>query len=177
MTAFIQAAALSATLTSQPALSPTMPTESEIESAKHQKIVVDLSERKLYFFEHDKLIKKYQVGIGKPKTPTPIGEGYIRSKGRMVFRYDKGPNKGKIIRWVTVKDKSGARVVKVPYSKIRGFGIVIPGHNPFQYYIHSTTDENAVDQEISKGCVRMKIKDMLELFPLIQVGAKIIIQK
>jgi lipoprotein-anchoring transpeptidase ErfK/SrfK len=176
MPTLLAATALSATLTSQPALSPTLPTESEIAAAKHQKIVVDLSERKLYFFEHDQLVKKYRVGIGKPKTPTPIGEGYIRSKGRMIFRYTKGPNKGKIIRWVTIKDKSGAKVVKVPYNKIRGFGIVIPGYNPFQYYLHSTSDESTVDKEISKGCIRMRIEDMLELFPRLQVGAKIIIK-
>jgi len=176
MMLFLQTAALSATLLIQPDLSPTMPTDSEIAAARHQKIVVDLSEKKLYFFEHDKLIKKYPVGVGKPKTPTPIGEGYIRSKGKMVFRYDRGPNKGKIIRWAAIRNKSGVRVVRIPYGKIRGLGLFLPNYDPFQYYIHSTTDENTVDQKISKGCVRMAIPDMLELFPLVQVGARVIIK-
>ncbi|MDP3999218.1 MAG: L,D-transpeptidase [bacterium] len=169
----------SATLTNQPALSSTlsaMPTKAQIKEARHQKIVVDISKRRLYFVEYGMLVKKYRVGVGKPKTPTPLGEGFIRSKGRMVFRYVKGPNKGKMIKWVTVKTSSGARVIKVPYSKIRGLGIIIPGYNPYQFYIHSTSDETTVDQEISRGCVRMRIPDMLELFPLIKVGAKIVIQ-
>lgn len=170
--------ALSPTISTESAWRPgsTIPTESEIQSAKHQKIIVDLSERQLYFFEYDKLIKKYRVGIGKKSTPTPQGEGFIRSKGRMLFIYYKGPNKGKMIRWTTIKTKSGTRVIKIPYSKIRGLGISIPGYNPFQFYVHSTSDETTVDQEISRGCVRMRIPDMLELFPLIKVGARIIVQ-
>lgn len=166
--------ALSATLTTQLALSPTMPTESQIQSSKHEKIVINLSDKTLELFENKQLIKKYVVGIGRQKTPSPIGEGYIRSKGQMVFLHDRGPYKGKIIRWSLLKN---GEWVRINYKKMLGFGITIPGYDPFEYYIHSTTDPETVGETSSKGCIRMKISDMLELYPLVDVGTRIIIKK
>lgn len=165
---------MSATLITQPALSPTMPTESQIQSERYKKIVVILQTKTLELFEKDQLIKKYAVGIGKPKTPSPVGEGFIRSKGQMVFIHDKGPSKGKIILWSLLKN---GKWVRIDYKKMLGFGIIIPGYDPFEYYIHSTTDPETVGEESSKGCIRMRISDMLELYPRVDVGTRIIIKK
>ena len=40
-------------------------------------------------------------------------------------------------------------------------------------YIHGTPDSTPLGQPGSKGCVRMRNADMLELFDLIQVGAEV----
>lgn len=44
------------------------------------KIVIALGERRLYLFNEGQVVRSYPVAIGKPSTPTPIGEYYIRHK-------------------------------------------------------------------------------------------------
>lgn len=173
MAKLLKVIGMSAILIAQSALLLAKPTKSRIQAAKHKKIVVDLSDKTLKFFVRGKLVKKYAVGIGKPATPSPIGTGYIRSKGDMIFRQTKGPNKGKIIIWTQIKI---GRWVKIPYEEIRGFGMAIPGYNPFQYYIHSVTNPENIGKASSKGCIRMAIPDMLELYPLVDLRTKVIIK-
>src|SRR5664279_1331247 len=36
-------------------------------------IVVDLSERHLYYYRYDHLVKRYSVAVGQPRYPTPTG--------------------------------------------------------------------------------------------------------
>jgi lipoprotein-anchoring transpeptidase ErfK/SrfK len=41
---------------------------------ENQRIVVSIPDRKLIFFENDRVVKVYDVAVGKPSTPTPEGE-------------------------------------------------------------------------------------------------------
>lgn len=154
-------------------ISATTLLDPSFEPPNNHLILVDMKTKTIKYYQDYKLIKEYRIAIGKPKTPTPVGSGYIRSKGKMIFRYWTGPKKGKIKKYSRLKD---GRLVKIDYSKMFGLGITIPGYHPYQYYIHSTTEENTIGTAASKGCIRMKIKDMLELFPLVELGTKIIIK-
>lgn len=44
------------------------------------KIVIALGERRLYLFQNGQIIRSYPVAIGKPSTPTPVGNYAIRHK-------------------------------------------------------------------------------------------------
>ncbi|GAX89358.1 L,D-transpeptidase [Effusibacillus lacus] len=44
------------------------------------RLTVDLSERKLYLYDKDKLVKTYPVGIGRVAAKTPHGEFMIVNK-------------------------------------------------------------------------------------------------
>lgn len=44
------------------------------------RIIVDLSDRRLYLLEGDIVVREYPVGIGKMLTQTPIGEYTIINK-------------------------------------------------------------------------------------------------
>lgn len=44
------------------------------------RIVVDLSDRRLYLYDRNKLVKSYPVGIGRVATQTPYGEFTIVNK-------------------------------------------------------------------------------------------------
>lgn len=155
--------------TDTPQAHSAVPAKEQIQINEQKKIVVDLSDKTLKFFDREKLIKEYVIGYGKPETPSPVGKGYLRSKGRMVFT-----KKGKIIQWSALKN---GETVKIDYTKMLGFGIAMPGYDPLVYYIHSTTDPETVGEASSRGCIRMKIPDMLELYPLVEVGARIIIEE
>jgi lipoprotein-anchoring transpeptidase ErfK/SrfK len=43
-------------------------------------IVVNLSKRRLSYFEGDQLVKEYPIGIGKASTPTPVGTYSVIAK-------------------------------------------------------------------------------------------------
>ncbi len=154
-------------------ISATLLLDPQFRPPNNQLIVVDLSRRTLRLYYGDRLIKGYRVAIGKPETPTPVGKGYIRSKGRIIFKYESGPRKGQIRKWSLLRN---GKWVRIPYSKMFGLGITVPGYNPYQFYIHSTTEDYTMGQAASSGCVRMRIKDMLELYPLVELGARIIIK-
>jgi L,D-transpeptidase YbiS len=42
-------------------------------------------------------------------------------------------------------------------------------------YIHGCPDDARIDIPLSRGCVRMRNKDLLELFDLVEVGTKMLI--
>ncbi len=43
-------------------------------------IVVDLSECELYYYEHGRVVKKFDCVVGKPSTPTPVGQWTVYQK-------------------------------------------------------------------------------------------------
>ncbi len=45
-----------------------------------RRIVISLAECRLYLFEDGKIIRSYPAAVGKPVTPTPVGEFEIRHK-------------------------------------------------------------------------------------------------
>lgn len=141
---------------------------------KSQLIIVEIKKRVPKFYENGEIKKEFPIRVGKEKTMTPIGQGYIFEKReRAIFRYLDPPNKGEIIRWSRLSD---GRIIKVPYKDIRALGFRIKGYNTNKYSIHSVTDPATIGQAISHGCIGMKIEDMLELYPLVKERTKIIIR-
>jgi lipoprotein-anchoring transpeptidase ErfK/SrfK len=55
----------------------------------------------------------------------------------------------------------------------------IEGHNQNTkkryIYIHGTPDENPIGVPLSKGCIRMRNKDIIELFDLVQISSDVAI--
>ena len=49
-------------------------------SGGHYRIRINLRERHLYIYQNDKLQGSYLVAIGKPKTPSPVGQWKIINK-------------------------------------------------------------------------------------------------
>ncbi|HYI44099.1 MAG TPA: L,D-transpeptidase [Actinomycetota bacterium] len=112
------------------------------------RIEVDLSERRLEYFEAGKLVRTARVGIGQDQYPTPTGTFYI---------------------WASVPQPSPTG----PYGRfalgLSGFSPVLsdwPGGG--RSAIHGTAVESDRGQKVSHGCVRVFNKDMrkLEKLPL-----------
>jgi len=59
-----------------------------------------------------------------------------------------------------------------------------PGHNrggdrdsrERYIYLHGTPDEERIGQPVSKGCIRLRNSDMLELFEQVRVGDALLIE-
>jgi len=60
---------------------PTPPTTSTEKPTGSLHIVINKAERKLYLYSDGEVFKTFPVAVGTPKTPTPVGEWKVVSKG------------------------------------------------------------------------------------------------
>jgi lipoprotein-anchoring transpeptidase ErfK/SrfK len=122
-------------------------------SVAPKRIVVSLPDRKLALLQGERIVKIYDVAVGKPSTPSPSGEFQIATRvanptwfghGRIVAPSAKNPVG---TRWIGLS--------------ARGYGI------------HGTNVPSSIGKAASHGCIRMRNKDVEELFELVTTGIKV----
>ncbi|MEM3405785.1 MAG: L,D-transpeptidase [Candidatus Pacearchaeota archaeon] len=136
-----------------------------------KRIVIDKSDRKLYVYENDKIIKTFLVGIGKEEYETPTGKFKIKEIRKDPY-------------WIP-PEKDWAKKAK-KYVNDKG---VIPydhPYNPLRYYfinlgngigIHGYRNDMGIGKKSSHGCIRAK-KDCLEyIVNNFFIGDEVIIQE
>ena len=115
-----------------------------------RKIVVSIPDRKLALIEDGRVIKIFPTAVGAVKSPSPTGSFTIvqrltdptwYSKGKVV-----GPGKSNPVgtRWLGLSAK--------------GYGI------------HGTNAPASIGHNASHGCIRMRNRDVEELFQMVSVG-------
>src|SRR6202166_5011849 len=116
-----------------------------------QRIVVSIPDRKLVLLDGDRMVKTYDVAVGKVSTPTPEGEFQIINHIQNPTYYGTGvvigPGNGNPLgtRWLGLSAK--------------GYGI------------HGTNVPSSIGKAASHGCIRMRQQDLEETFTLVKVGA------
>jgi len=118
-------------------------------------IVVDKSSNRLFLKAGEQVVKTYTVATGKNNC-TPAGSFKIVNK-----LYHP--------TWF----KAGAVVSPESPDNILGsrwMGIDVPG-----YGIHGTTQPQAIGQQVTAGCVRMRNEDVEELFDIVPEGTAVTI--
>lgn len=142
---------------------------------RYIKIIIPENILKLYVFDKKRknfIVKKiYAVSVGKPRTQTPIGEGVIYTKGKIVFQYKYGEHRGNIVEYSTMLE---GKKIRIPYEKMKGLYMIVNKYD--RYVIHSTTEYWKIGEAVSSGCVRMLIDDMLDLYPYIKPVMKVKIE-
>lgn len=114
------------------------------------RIVVDLSDRRLFLFEGNRLITSYPVGIGKIATRTPTGQYVIINKVPYPYSWRGGPLS--------------------PYGTL-WMGLSRPG-----YGIHGTNRPSSIGQMVSRGCIRMYNRDVEDLGRRVNIGTPVTIR-
>ena len=120
-----------------------------------QRIVVDLSARTLRYYRDGKLAHRFDVGIGRPETPTAEGTFYV---------------------WAQVPQASPAGPYGVFALGLSGFSQVIkdwPGGG--RMAIHGTSNPGDRGQMVSHGCVRVFNDDMVNL-KQVPMGTPVVIR-
>jgi len=118
-----------------------------------QRIVASIPDRKLTLFDGDRIVKTYDVAVGKISTPTPEGEFQIINHIQNPTYYGTGvvigPGNGNPLgtRWM--------------------------GLNAKGYGIHGTNVPSSIGKAASHGCIRMRQQDLEELFDLVNVGTTV----
>ena len=122
------------------------------------KIIVSKSDFRLTLLFAGKYVKSYLIGIGKEgKDETPPGEFTITS-----------PEVDPIWYYKDEKFEPGD-----PRNILgtRWIGLSTP-----HYGIHGTPNESSLGKKDSAGCVRMRNKDVEEVFDFIRIGDEVIIE-
>jgi lipoprotein-anchoring transpeptidase ErfK/SrfK len=141
-----------------------------------------VKDQKLGFYRGGKLTKEFKIstskfGLGdKPGSNcTPLG------KAEVIAKIGHGLPSGAVIKsrqWNGEVLKPNAPGRDPIVSRILWLrGLEYSNRNAFNrfIYIHGTTEENRIGQPASYGCVRMKSKDVIDLFNTVSIGAKVII--
>jgi len=148
-------------------------------------VVVSVKDQKLGIYSPDgKLAKQFVIstskfGLGDQRgsNRTPLG------KHEIVAKIGKGLPPGAVLksrRWngEVLKPNAPGRdpiVSRILWLK----GMERTNKNAFNrfIYIHGTPEENRLGTPASYGCVRMGMKDVVDLFNSVDIGAKVVITK
>ncbi|MCK9918455.1 L,D-transpeptidase [Microbacteriaceae bacterium K1510] len=130
-------------------------------------IVVKTNERRLYFVLDPYRAMRFPVGVGKAgKSWT----GVARVEGKFVrpawsppdeIRRDK-PNLPEVIPGGSPHNPMGAAALT-----LRGG----------EYAIHGTNNPQSIGGFVSYGCIRMRNRDIVALYDMVQVGTPVIVER
>ncbi len=127
------------------------------------RIVVDLSECRLYLYKDGKLVKTYAVAVGQPAYPTPTGDYYIVS---MIMN----PT------WIPPDSPWATGLEPIPPGPGNPVGTRWIGTSAPGVGIHGTPSDYSIGTHASHGCIRMHMWDVENMFALVAVGMPIHIQ-
>lgn len=137
-------------LAAPPAL---LPQESRPEPVRE--IIVSLADRRLALVEDGIPVAVYPIAVGAPNTPTPQGE--FRIANRIVRPTYYRP--GVVIR-PGPANPLGSRWLGLD---LRGYGI------------HGTNEPESIGLAASAGCIRMRNRDVEELFERVRPGDRVLL--
>lgn len=126
-----------------------------------QRLVLDLSDRRVYLYRNDKQVAAYPVAVGRAGWETPIGEFEVFQ--RVADPVWQHPFTAEIVP-PGPENPLGARWL----------GFWTDGTNSIGF--HGTPHEELIGQAVSHGCVRMRNADIEQLFEQIEVGTPVLVQ-
>lgn len=129
--------------------------------ASASKLIVDLSDRRVYLFIRDRPVTFYPIAIGQPGWETPTGKF-------QVIQMQQNPE------WV--HPITGEVVRSGPANPLgsRWIGFWTDGHE--QIGFHGTAEEKLVGKAVSHGCLRMRNQDVVALYQQIKIGTPVIVR-
>jgi L,D-transpeptidase YnhG len=128
------------------------------------KLILRLSERRVYLYQDDQVLVSYPVAVGKPGWETPTGTFKISHKV-------KNP------AWESPLEK-GVFVPPGPGNPLGDRLIVFAelGSKGFVGF-HGTPNESLIGRAVSHGCVRMRNNDIRALFERVKVNTPVIVTR
>lgn len=129
-------------------------------SQQISRLVLRLSERRLYAYRGDREVTSYPVAVGRDGWATPTGEF-------TVFQRQQNP------AWE--HPLTGAVVPPGPDNPLgaRWLGFWTDGTNAIGF--HGTPHEHLIGQAVSHGCVRLRNADVMELYDRVEIGTPVIV--
>lgn len=123
----------------------------------HTRIVVDLSERRLWLYRSGRLLLRAPVGVGSSATPTPTGRFYVNQR-------------------LVPGDRAGA--FGPAALGISAFSPVLtwwPQGGPIA--IHGTDEPASIGQARSSGCIRLQNATLERVFAAAGAGTPVMVRR
>ena len=154
-------------------------------------LYISITDQKLYHVLSQEIIKTYNISSSKygegntaNSNKTPLGVHIIKEKygektpvnGRMIGRIFYGDIADIYLDTTTSKtDDITSRILWLEgteQGKNKGNGI--DSYKRY-IYIHGTSEEGLIGKPASHGCIRMKNKDVIDLFKEVSIGTFVLI--
>jgi lipoprotein-anchoring transpeptidase ErfK/SrfK len=122
-----------------------------------RRVEVDLSTGRLTMYEHDRVVRRWPVAIGRPSAPTPTGRFYVTVK----------------LRPPQISPVYGAWALG-----LSGFSNVLDqfGTGDGQIALHGTAHTAEIGHAVSHGCVRLDNQAITTLARLLPLGTPVTIR-
>ena len=115
-----------------------------------RRIVVSIPDRKLAVVEDGAVVKIFPTAVGAPKSPSPKGCFTVVQRVPDPTWYSKGK--------------------VVPPGKANPVGTRWIGLSLKGYGIHGTNNPASIGRNVSHGCIRMRNRDVEQLFDMVSIG-------
>jgi lipoprotein-anchoring transpeptidase ErfK/SrfK len=125
----------------------------ENSSRPSRRIVVSIPDRKLAVLEGNRIIRIFETAVGAPHSPSPTGVYQIVNSIADPTWYTKGK--------------------VVPPGKCNPLGTRWLGLSRKGYGIHGTNRPDSIGHNASHGCIRMRNREVEELFKMVAVGDQV----
>jgi lipoprotein-anchoring transpeptidase ErfK/SrfK len=116
----------------------------------HRQILISIPDRKLAVIEQGKVIRTFPVSVGASVSPSPTGEFRIADRIANPTYYHPG--------------------VVVPPGSDNPIGPRWIGLSKSGYGIHGTNQPESIGHAASHGCIRLRNRDIKQLFEMVRVG-------
>jgi L,D-transpeptidase ErfK/SrfK len=128
--------------------------------ARGPRLVVDLSDRRVYLYQTDRLQASYPIAVGKPGWETPIGIYQVMEKQKYpVWRHP-------------ITDEIVPQGRENPLGS-RWIGFWYDGRHLIGF--HGTPEAHLIGQPVSHGCLRMRNADIQALYEQISLGTPVVV--
>jgi lipoprotein-anchoring transpeptidase ErfK/SrfK len=122
----------------------------ENQSRPARRIVISIPDRQLAVLEADRTIRIFPIAVGAAQTPSPSGAYRIVQRIPNPTWYTKGSI--------------------VPPGKANPLGTRWLGLSAKGYGIHGTNNPSSIGHNASHGCIRMRNRDVEQLFDIVSIG-------
>ena len=128
-------------------------------------ITVDRNNRKLRLFKRLKLSKTYGIAIGAAGFDTPSGQFRIQSKQVNPAWHVPNSDWAGGLQGQTIPGGAPNNPLKARWLGVNG-----------SVGIHGTAEEWSIGSRASHGCIRMRVRDVIDLFPRVPMGTPVLIK-
>ena len=153
-------------------------------SLTHPHLEVSIGTQRLRLFDDRRLVRewpcstsKFGIGFTEGSNKTPLGRFEVKEK------HGGGADSGTIFKarvpvgqWQPdMETKSDLVLTRILWLH----GTEPRNENTYQryIYIHGTNDEKSIGRPASHGCVRMRNREVIDLFDLVPVGTPVWIEE
>ena len=128
-------------------------------------VTVDRRNFRLRLFKRLKLSKSYGIAIGRAGSNTPGGLFRIQSRQVNPTWYVPDSDWAGSLRGQTVPGGAPNNPLKARWLGVNG-----------SVGIHGTAEEWSIGSRASRGCIRMRVRDVKDLYPRVPMGAPVLIR-